>query len=419
MNAPYDIERDLTRWMADVVPTRAPDNLAPSIVTRTRSMRPNPAWLARLKEPPMQTQLSLRNYLGFGRPLRLILVAVLILALVAGGIIVGSQLQRQQSLPPPFGLAGNGLLASSIGGEIVLVQPDGSNVQRLEMPFKDITGASFSRDGTRFAAWATPDAGRGSQKSLIVANADGSGGFEVDPTKLIGDPGFRIAWSPDDRRLAFSGGGDRLFVVDIDARTIVEIGRDPSFTFRKDPAWAPDGRLAYRCTTTEGVLHLCVMSPDFQAEQILATSPGTDWAFHAPSWSHDGKKIAYQVDDAIDHGPADIGFDVATIDLASRRETILTRGLVEDAIVPVWSPDDRHVLFQTERAPGAVRSDGTGLQIFGDKPCEWIEPSPDGAFATCPTGNQVVLYPIEGNGQATVIELGGHVDSVNWQRVGR
>ena len=48
MNAPYDVERDMTRWMAEVVPTRAPDNLAPSIVARTRSMRPRPGWLARL-----------------------------------------------------------------------------------------------------------------------------------------------------------------------------------------------------------------------------------------------------------------------------------------------------------------------------------------------------------------------------------
>jgi Tol biopolymer transport system component len=418
MNAPYDIERDLTRWMAAVVPTRAPDNLAPSIVTRTRSIRPNPAWLARLKEPPMQTQLSLRNYLGFGRSLRPILVAVLILALVAGGIIVGSRLLRQQSLPPPFGLAGNGVLASHVDGEIVLMEPDGSNVRRLELPFEGITGTSFSRDGTRIAAWSSPVAGAGSQKSLIVANADGSGAFEVDRTKLIGDPGFRIAWSSDDRRVAFSGSGDRLFVADLDARTVSEIGRDASIMFRKDPAWAPDGRLTYRCTTTEGVLHLCLMSPDFQVEQILATSPGTDWAFQAPSWSHDGRTIAYQVDDEIDHGPTDIGYDVATIDVATGKETILTRGFAPHTIVPVWSPDDRHVLFQTETAPGVVRSDGTDLRVLGDKPCDWIEPSPDGVFVTCSMGDQVVLYPIAG-GQPTVLELGGRSEFVNWQRVGR
>ena len=96
MNAPYDIEHDLTRWMAAVVPTRAPDNLAPSIVAVTRSMRPRPGWLARLLEPPMQTQLSLRDYFGLGRSPRLILVGLLILALTVGGIVVGSQLLRER-----------------------------------------------------------------------------------------------------------------------------------------------------------------------------------------------------------------------------------------------------------------------------------------------------------------------------------
>ena len=46
-----------------------------------------------------------------------------------------------------------------------------------------------------------------------------------------------------------------------------------------------------------------------------------------------------------------------------------------------------------------------------------IESSPDGALATCQSGNEVVLYPIEGGGQPTVIELGGRVEFVNWQRV--
>ena len=211
MNASHDIERDLARWMEGVAPSRAPDNLAPGIVERTRSLRPRPGWLARLMEPPMQTQLSLRNYFGLGRSGRLILVGLLILVLTVGGAVVGSRLLRQESLPPPFGLAGNGLLASHVDGEIVLMEPDGSNVQRLALPFDGISGTSFSRDGTRIAAWATPDTGRASQKSLIVANADGSGAFEVDHAKLVGDPGLRIAWSPDDRRLAFSGSGDRLY----------------------------------------------------------------------------------------------------------------------------------------------------------------------------------------------------------------
>ncbi len=413
MNASHDIERDLARWMEAVAPSRAPDNLAPAILERTGSLRPRPGWFARLMEPPMQTQLSLRNYFGLGRSGRLILIGLLILALTVGGVLVGSQLLRERPLPPPFGLAGNGLIGSYVDGEIVLVEPDGSNVRRLALPFEGITGTSFSRDGTRIAAWTTS----GNQKSLIVANADGSAAFEVDGAKLVGDPGG-IDWSPDARRLAFSASGDRLFVADIDARTVSELGRDESIEYRRDPAWAPDGRLAYKCMTADRVPSLCVASADFKVEQVLQTSAGTDYAFQEPSWSHDGKSIAYQVDDAIDPPPgAGIGWDVATIDVATGNEKILTRGYANHTILPVWSPDDRHVLFLTGSGPGVVRSDGTGLRVLGQTSCVSIEPSPDGALAACPSGDEVVLYPIEAGGQPTVIELGGPVEFVNWQRV--
>jgi Tol biopolymer transport system component len=412
MNAPYDIERDLTRWMADVVPTRAPDNLAPSIVANTRSMRPRPAWLARLKEPPMQTQLSLRNYLSFGRSLRPILVALLILVLLAGAVIVGSRLLQQQTLPPPFGVAGNGAIAADLGGAIVLTDADGSGMRRLDLPFGALTGSSFSRDGTRIAAWASRPGGM----SLIVVDADGSGAVELDPSMIVADPGFRITWSPDDRRLAFSGSGDRLFVADIDARTVRELDPDGGITRRRDPNWSPDGQLAYRCQENSAELHLCVMSADFTTERVLATSPGTEWAFQAPSWSHDGRSIAYQVDDAIDHTQADVGWDIATIDVATGVERLLTRGFVDHAILPVWSPDNQHVLFGTAAGPGVVRIDGTDLRLLAERGCDWLEPSPDGVSAACLLGGQIHLYPIAG-GPPTVIELGRAATSFSWQRL--
>ena len=364
----------------------------------------------------MQTQLSLRNYLGFGRSPRLILVGLLILALIVGGVVVGSRLLQERRLPPPFGLAANGLLASNVDGGIVVMEPDGSNSRRLELPFEGVSGGSFSRDGTRIAAWATSDGGR-TQKSLIVANADGSGAIEIDRATLVREPGT-IDWSPDDRRLAFSDAGDRLYIADIDARTVNELTWDPSIQYRRDPAWAPDGRLAYKCITGDGVPYLCVASADLDVEQKVQTSAGTEYAFQEPSWSHDGKSIAYQVDDAIDPPPgAGIGWDIATIDLATGTETILTRGFAEHTILPVWSPDDRHVLFLTEGGPGVVRSDGTGLRLLGQRSCASLKPSPDGAYATCPWGNQIFLLPVEGGGEPTVIDLGGPVEYVNWQRV--
>jgi hypothetical protein len=418
MNASHDIERDLARWMEVVAPSRAPDNLAPSIIERTGSLRPRPGWLVHLLEPPMQTQLSLRNYLGFGRSPRLILVGLLILALVVGGVIAGSQLLRQHPLPPPFGLAGNGLMAVDINGSIVVMNPDGSNSRPLGLPFAGAKGMSFSRDGTRIAAWATADGASSDAKSLVVANADGSAASAVGTATYTLGGISQIAWSPDNGRLAFSDGEDQLFVANLADRTARELAPDLAVVRRRDPSWAPDGRLAYRCETGNGVLHLCVTTADLATERIQNTSPGTEWAFQRSSWSHDGTQIAYYVDDTIDRPSTAPGFDVAVMDVATGTERILTRGFAPDTILPIWTPDDRHVLFATEDGPGVVDADGTGLKVLDNTPCGWFEPSPDGRLLSCVSGLKVILYPISGD-PATVIQLGGAPEFVNWQRVAR
>lgn len=412
MNRPNDLERDLATWMATVAPRRAPDHLAPSVSERTRSIRPRPGWLAHLLEPPMQTQLQLAQRRVFGVPAMLLLVALLAAAVIAGTVAIGSQLFGQRSLPPPFGVADNGLVAFEINGAISLVRPDGTLLRQLELPFDGLSGTTFSRDGTRFAAWSTTDPGRpeGTELALVVANADGSGAFDVDPANRFSDPGVRIAWSPDGREIAFNADRGQLYVADLSAGTIQSIGA--AGTARQDPAWSPDGRLAYRCQPPEG-LRLCVMSADGTGEQMLPTSPGTVYAFQGSSWSPDGGRIAYYVDDVDGTG----GWDVATLDLATKTERILTRETAVHTIYPVWAPDGGHVLFLTESGPGIVRDDGSGLRILDDRSCVGlVEPSPDGRFVTCLRRDGVLLWPTDG-GEPTSIPLEGSASGFSWQRV--
>lgn len=414
MNAPNDVERDLAQWMAAVVPRRAPDALAPSVLARTQSMRPRPAWLARLLEPPMQTQLSLRRAFDFGRSPRLVLVALLVLALAAAAIVVAGQRLSQPPLPAPFGPAANGLIAADVGGSVVVMRPDGTNVRRLELPFPHVAEMVFSRDGTRLAAWAA-DSARAATRSLIVANADGSEASTVAVFDgRIGENGSQIAWSPDGRLLAFSDPNDALHIVEPATSSTRELSPDDSILRRHDPVWAPDGRLAYRCSASDGRLHLCVTTADLATERMLPTSPGTQYAFQHSSWSHDGKLIAYQLDDAIDHPASSPGWDIATIDPETGDEHILTRGTAEHMIMPVWTPDNRYVLTL---GGGIVAADGSGVRFVGDGRCDWTEPSPDGRFLACiGNGRQVELHPIEG-GAPTVLPLDGEAGIGAWQRL--
>jgi len=414
MNATNDLERDLTRWMESVAPTRAPDHIAPEIVTRTRLMRPRPRWLARLLEPPMQTQLSLGRALGFGRSARPILAVLLLIALLAGVVYVGSQLLNQRSLPPPFGPAANGLIAVDVDGVVFTMNPDGSNARALALPYEGIGALAFARDGTRFAAFAIPDDQiRPSSRSLIVANADGSSPFVVGTEQYAPGEIGTIDWSPDGRRLAFSDDADKLHVVDIEARSSREVAPDPRIERRRDPVWAPDGRLAYRCQEENADLHLCVMSADLASERIVPTSVGTEFAFQHSSWSHDGTRIAYYIDDLIDT-PSSPGWDVATINLETGEERILTLGTSEHMILPTWTPDDRHIVT----IGAIIAADGSGVRLINGGDCNWSEPSPDGQWASCLQAGRIELYPIEG-GLPRILQLvPGTPGITSWQRVG-
>ncbi len=121
-------------------------------------------------------------------------IAVLVALLVALAIIVGSQ----RRLPPPLGIAKPGLIAFDLNGTIWTANPDGTGRRRLTSGPSD-GGETFSPDGTEIAYAA---AARDMSTSLIVMDADGGHPRTVaEHLAEVGD----IVWSPDSRRVAFSG----------------------------------------------------------------------------------------------------------------------------------------------------------------------------------------------------------------------
>ena len=124
MNDDLRLERTATDLLDAAAPSRAPAGLLADTLASVGRTRQRARWLAYLKEPPMRTP----NGVAVGSPtFRLVSIALLTLALVLGltAAVVGgaSLLLKTAEVPPPFGLAKNGLVAYANDGDIYTVDP--------------------------------------------------------------------------------------------------------------------------------------------------------------------------------------------------------------------------------------------------------------------------------------------------------
>ena len=178
------------------------------------------------------------------------------------------------------------------GGGIFVVPPDGQGIKRLT-----------ATAGARNPEWS-PDGKQivfESPEGVHVMSSTGAGARLLVPVTRQGERAVWPQWSPDGRRIAFvrplADGSHAIFVVG-------RAGGEP--TRLLEPAISPN-------------------DPNWS---ILNASEVT------PSWSPDGKEIAYDSGDGV--------LVVATI-ANSERRTIGSEGA---AFQPAWSPDGKEIAFQ-------------------------------------------------------------------------
>lgn len=146
-----------------------------------------------------------------------------------------------------------------------------------------------------------------------------------------------------------------------------------------DPTWSPDAtRMAFRWLDPEGDVGVYVAEADRSDPQLLASEAAT------PSWSPDGRSIAYTklADDTKGLWIADVEAALDGRSEAHRQVTSVSTTTVEE--FPSWSPDGTRLIFNSQRAGNSdiwvVNVDGTGLRNLTrhpalDSPASW---SPDG-----------------------------------------
>ena len=235
-------ERAIPELMTELSPARVPDYFD-DMLQKTAATRQRPSWS--YPERWLPVEITARPLTSRPIPWRPLAILALLALLLAAGLLtyVGSQTQ----LPPPFGVAGNGVLLYRDGdGAIVSVDPTTGVRATVAAASDTLLDPKISRDGRRIALAAF----FGTQtRQIFVAGIDGA-------TRLAIAGEYReidqIEWSPNDTHLAIVsnvGGLQSITVAAADGSTskALPLGRQVS-----QIAYLPDGRLAVMAADRPG-----------------------------------------------------------------------------------------------------------------------------------------------------------------------
>jgi TolB protein len=297
------------------------------------------------------------------------------LLLIFSGIVAVLSVGGQQSASAGTFPGTNGKIAfvSDRDGnyEIYVMNPDGSNQQRLTDNLALDSEPSWSPDGTRIAF--TSD--RNGNHEIYVMNADGSGQRRLTNHHLADS---NPSWSPDGTKIIFVkdfnygyrveqyqtyNGLGYFWIMNADGTNQNAVPLDDDYG--SHPSWSPDGnKIAYSCPGATSAI--CTIEPDGSNWEVTIETCNSDSDAFGPSWSPDGKKIVYTETSDSEHDchydgtTTDGAIFVANVDGSDR--VMLEDGseISNDARLPSWSPGGDKIVFASLVFDGS----GNGYDIW-------------------------------------------------------
>jgi len=157
-------------------------------------------------------------------------------------------------------------------------------------------------------------------------------------------------WSPDGKTVAFISnlsGRNNLWVVPAEGGWPVQL--TVSDQRQMDVAWSPDGKWIAYISDYNGDEQWDIFLVSPKTGQVVNITNTREIAEESPTWSHDGRYLAYIV-----KPKTSSVFEVDVYDTLQRDVKHLTTGTAKDLVNvdPIWSRDDKFIVYTQEQAKG-------------------------------------------------------------------